>query len=210
MDQTAIEQKFPTEKETQEVVLERSLAKALGSGLEKIMKDNGLESVNAALTALSKTEQHKEHTKPMEKSLSFLNKLISNLRNSKEVRLSAIGNGDSGWDFRFNETQDLNTQPEAGEVIADDNLSPKIISAINHNFGNKLAALMGFSELIGNSASDNSAKQEANRINSFSKNIDEIVSFAQKGRMRFVTDEKGNTQISLIPPQETTPPIPNR
>lgn len=169
-------------KDLNEILLPKNTVRAFGRGLRQSMS-SALEEGNASLEALRGEPNYQR----MEKAFKKILRILDRLEKAKEVRLVLSG---AGSDFEFSEETE-EEEPKQGELLIDNNITPKFINALYHTIRNPLSIVSGFAEII--------QSEEAKRIiNPCSqiKNVLESLNNAQEIKM--ITDIHGNTTITPI------------
>lgn len=205
MDQDMLKEQQPTipeskEIEPKEILLERPTVRALGRLLrQQVFTSESLATIlghsnNLQSMVIGKNENFLAF---IPQSIQSITRLIGSLEKSKEVKLS----NDNGWDFKFSpEETGIEEKPQPGEIILDKDLATKIIAAMHHNFNNKLAPVVGFSQLISGS-SEGQAKTESESISVIASELTEKFSAIMErktGEMKLVTDNEGKTNLRRI------------
>jgi len=166
-----------------EILLPKNIARAFGRALRQSM----FYSLQEIQTSLDRLEGQPNHQR-MKGALDRISRVLFGLERAREVRLKQNG---PGGDFSFSEETE-EEEPKQEEVLTDSNITPKLISALNHTIKNPLSIVSGFAE------GAQSAEAAKNIIDA-SKQIQNVLeSFNNAQRIKISTDSKGYTKITPI------------
>jgi len=190
------------EQEPKEILLNKTVARMLGRGLEQIFNEGGAKTISNALESLSKIGECRKYAEMMGSALAFLQDIVNKLQ-TEETRLTREKEGGQ-WNFKFS-SESSEKEPaekfQASELIIDKDLSEKLMSAIGNVINNKLTGIIGLSGLMDEDFGDNSIGKKTNLINTHAQKIYKNISSATKvgNSIRLFTDDNGKTTISPIP-----------
>lgn len=199
-----------TESEPKEILLDKTVAGALGRGLRQIFAPEKIKLITDNINQLNQPTEiaenagiEKKWLSSMLESCSKITKLLNNLEKAKEVKLIHPHDSQSGWTFSFSEEEQIPENSQPGEFILDSALTAKVRGAIEHNFQNSLAPISGFSELISVRNKNTSIQGKATIIMETSRliiaDLSKITEEETECQLKLATDTQGNTNMSLIP-----------
>ena len=209
MDPTPPEQpkQPPTEQEPKEILLPKETARALGRGLrQQVFTETELATISANIAYLLETTIEtptRKWVSLIANSIDDVKKLLSDIEKADQVKLVPFEKNKSELDFEFFKENSPLEKPKPGEIILDEELSRRLISTLTHNFLNMLSPILGYAELIQKQPNDSPAiKEKAEVIREISalmlKKFTSITSMDKRRQIKLVTDNHGNTTISLV------------
>lgn len=171
-----------TLKDLNEILLPKNTARAFGRALRQRMSAS-LQEISTSLDSL----RGKPNYQSMEKAFNKMSSVLDRLERAKEVRVVLSG---AGSDFKFSEeTED--EEPKQGEILMDNSITPKFVSALNHTIRNPLSIVSGFAEIT--------QSEEAKRIVSACSQIQNAIEPLNNAQeIRISTDNKGYAEITSI------------
>lgn len=140
-----------------EIEIPKQTARALGRGLRQLLE----EQIAQCKTSVGNFKEYQQHQQKnpssatnMEGSLARLEYIIDNLEHAEVVKIVPhVG----GSEFQFSKETDSETQPTQSEITINQTSTPtlnQLKHALQHNFNNAIFPLVGFSDIIQDSAKD--------------------------------------------------------
>lgn len=199
MDPASPEQPKPQESATQEeIIVPKEIIRPFARGLSQMFAEP-IKTVREQTPdpSLEAAEQLKKQIINIGANLTKITELLDKLQHSKTVTLiPEVGGGR----FIFSEETEEET-PQAEEVIIDEDLTPKLISAISDKIGNPLAIVVGGSEIVEYLSSSEVVKTQMQKVHKASSRMAVAFDPIQRAgyQIKILTDAQGNTTITPIP-----------
>lgn len=191
-----------------EILIPKETASALGRGVRQLLA-KPMDECDRCLDGLKNysglNQDNTQYVTVMQEALMKLTSMIGNIEHAKEVRIVPFS---GGWDFKFSEERETETQPVESEITIDETTTPKLgilKGALQHNLNNAIAPLLGYSSLIHGTTNDLDESTKAGSVqlstNWMQKAITPILN--THSQIKISTDTQGITTI--IPDAPTTP-----
>lgn len=166
------EQQGKEQLKSEEIVVPKEIAKALGRGLNQLLSQP-LEQIRPYIDNLKGNPQvDQSYVEAMREAISRILAIPDNLEHAKQVKIVPLL---GGLDFAFSEERATEGQPPIqSEIIIDGATAPRLsllTNAMQHNFNNSFQPLIGYPDLIEESTNDPTVKQQVAEIASISQSM---------------------------------------